>query len=417
MGKPNGSGDVVVIPRDGNYSRAERRAIQRKMPRGSVMMFDDEARVQYTGLDALQQKANGKIASAIIYDPDRERKIKARQTAADVILGTDFITDRVNEMAAAIYSVLRSKCMIVDTIDKIAEVAVHHWPVQGAKIMAGYQEHKYDNTHTCVITKAMWLDALYTILSIHQADSDEKCIYRYDRILQNELEEGNDTALGLLYVQVFGIMGLICDRKKHEQEAIKQQRAAEAADKRAANVKNSAKVDKLKAQLESAQREGRVRAETLQERIKTMSREFEEREEKLRQRNEQLEEELAIYRSIEEQTEQVEEIDEDTPLLDLPESNVMFVGGHPNMVSKLRAEHGGWKFASSVSEIPEPVQSDVVFYYCRHVSHKMLQKLQKWYTGPILYCEGTNMDKLHDSMRRIYTVCIAKGLGDGKFHA
>lgn len=99
-------------------------------------------------------------------------------------------------------------------------------------------------------------------------------------------------------------------------------------------------------------------------------------------------------------------------LLDLPEDGILFIGGHPNMLSKLKPMHSGWTFVTtdvSVAALPRDMRPKCAFVYSTHLSHSLFARLRQHYAGiPTCYVGSTNMDMLHHEMQVLYTVSMRK---------
>ena len=98
-------------------------------------------------------------------------------------------------------------------------------------------------------------------------------------------------------------------------------------------------------------------------------------------------------------------------LPELPGSNIVFAGGHPNMTKKLRQKYPGWTFI----EGDEPSfqvflkQPRIVFFWDRHMSHKTYYRIRK-FTDPSVpqaYLKSTNLDMLDAEMRKAWAAAQA----------
>lgn len=177
--------------------------------------------------------------------------------------------------------------------------------------------------------------------------------------------------------------------------------------------------------------------ESLQQRLDSMTGKYKEEAEKrktaereLRKQNSELlvplEQEIASLKAdkelLSEEVKQYKEVinaisedsdsellssDELLELLELPEDNVIFIGGHPRLQSKLSLDHPNWKFVQPSMLQEARGTFDIIFVYTDQLSHKMMQRTKAYITGPILYCYGTNLDRLNLSMREAYTRFMA----------
>lgn len=96
----------------------------------------------------------------------------------------------------------------------------------------------------------------------------------------------------------------------------------------------------------------------------------------------------------------------------LPESNVIFIGGHPNMTKKLAQDHPGWKFIDggdrNFAEFRS--QPEILFFWDMHLSHPCWQRARKFLSPqtPVAYVKATNLDLLETEMRRQYAAVKAE---------
>lgn len=95
---------------------------------------------------------------------------------------------------------------------------------------------------------------------------------------------------------------------------------------------------------------------------------------------------------------------EQAELLELPE-NVVFVGGHQNMLKYLRQRYPHWKYMSG-DKCGDFQKADVVFVWYKHMNHSLFNSaLSKAadVSVPYLYLSATNMDRLEFEMREAWT--------------
>lgn len=85
----------------------------------------------------------------------------------------------------------------------------------------------------------------------------------------------------------------------------------------------------------------------------------------------------------------------------LPETEVLFLGGHWNMVKKIQQRHPGWLFITD-DQVPSAPVINVryVFYWTAHSSHKMMENIFKKLTpeAETIYVTATNMERLENEM-------------------
>jgi len=99
--------------------------------------------------------------------------------------------------------------------------------------------------------------------------------------------------------------------------------------------------------------------------------------------------------------------DDSTDLLELPEDNVLFIGGSVNLVKKLKVQHPSWIFIDSTVYNSYP-QCGVIFVCAQALAHKTFYRLTKEYGRNLVYCGGTNIERLTESMQRGYTAFVKR---------
>ena len=103
----------------------------------------------------------------------------------------------------------------------------------------------------------------------------------------------------------------------------------------------------------------------------------------------------------------------ETELPELPEDDIIFIGGHPNMLNKLSQAHPDWRIIGghdfAFSEFT--AQPLCVFFWDNHMAHSVYHRA-KGLIGPntpVVYLKSTNPDKLELEMRRGYAAAMKKG--------
>ena len=91
----------------------------------------------------------------------------------------------------------------------------------------------------------------------------------------------------------------------------------------------------------------------------------------------------------------------------IPKKNVLFLGGHHNMIKKLQKRHPDWCFITDDNfKHRGNMNQQVVFFWTAHCSHKMMRfvysKLNQ--NAVIYYVKSTNIDMLEWEM-----LCALKG--------
>ena len=106
------------------------------------------------------------------------------------------------------------------------------------------------------------------------------------------------------------------------------------------------------------------------------------------------------------------EDEEDIPVVQsssLPKSHVIFLGGHPNMVKKIRQLYPGWKYVFD-DELRSKTFSpnDVIFFWTGHSSHKMMRYVYSRIpdSGNVIFVTATNIELLVDQMTEQYNLLL-----------
>lgn len=89
----------------------------------------------------------------------------------------------------------------------------------------------------------------------------------------------------------------------------------------------------------------------------------------------------------------------------LPDTNVIFAGGHPNMTKKLMQDHPGWTFIDGRDvNFPEFRNPVLIFFWDQHISHPTFHRVRKFAhpSVPQAYLKSTNLDMLEEEMCRAW---------------
>ena len=90
----------------------------------------------------------------------------------------------------------------------------------------------------------------------------------------------------------------------------------------------------------------------------------------------------------------------------LPEKGVLFLGGHENMVKKLRQEFPKWTYISSDKlRRCSSINHKIIFYWTNHSSHSIMEYVysKKSDDAVVLYVTATNIPMLIAEMRTRYS--------------
>lgn len=89
----------------------------------------------------------------------------------------------------------------------------------------------------------------------------------------------------------------------------------------------------------------------------------------------------------------------------LPEKGILFMGGHQNMVKKLRQQFPKWTYVPDDKMRRYPnINHKIVFYWTKHSSHSMMERVYNKLPDDavILYVTATNIPMLIKEMQHRY---------------
>lgn len=136
----------------------------------------------------------------------------------------------------------------------------------------------------------------------------------------------------------------------------------------------------------------------LEEELKALLRELRVNDEEELSEEEESEVEATAAQLIEAAEETEEELDS----IELPR-RALFLGGHPNLVKRLSTRFKKWDFVTSKNgggEIIPDGEFEVVFIWAGHLSHKIMQQVDR--DKPIIYLTATNYALLKREMKLGY---------------
>jgi len=248
-----------------------------------------------------------------------------------------------------------------------------------------------ETSPTLLLTKKHWISALKYIVTLYFLAEDIEDI---------EVPEDHDE-LKDIYIQTFVTAVILANTESSVKKQIKSDaKIEERQPSKTLQNENAA----LKKQNESLKNENKE----LQLRLrKDITNAVVPLEKQLSQKNaeiDRLQEELTAYKSIRQAEEEVDEVLECVDeLMELPEDGVAFVGGHYNLQSKLKLRYPSWKFYTTDTPAANIGRPDIVFLYSDHINHILFNRVSTKYRDRMLYCHGTNIEKLSENMQRVYT--------------
>ena len=97
---------------------------------------------------------------------------------------------------------------------------------------------------------------------------------------------------------------------------------------------------------------------------------------------------------------------------ELPDKGVLFLGGHVNLVKKLRPLHPNWRYQSDNQFNTANTSIKLVFMWNNHMSHSLEEKVFSVISKdiPVLYLTATNLNRLEHEMKLRYNDYIEKGI-------
>jgi len=187
-------------------------------------------------------------------------------------------------------------------------------------------------------------------------------------------------------------------------QALREAQDAEAA----ATEVLDRKKEQNQRELRRMEKERRASEHGLLDQIKAQSREIENLKQVLAATSLMLEDEDQVQKSV-----VTEETSEAETLVEMPEDGVVFMGGHPNLVKKIRQRHPRWSFVGREAFADTGVfacAKVVVIYWksiCHPAYYKALERTERGDSVPIVYVNSTNLDLLEEEIRRGYNSAIA----------
>lgn len=237
-----------------------------------------------------------------------------------------------------------------------------------------------------VLSRAQWMQAIRATLLQYNAEGN---------VLAKSPRRVVSPEFSLFYAQVLLYL--------YHEVRYDRMMARPWDDKRADNSEvYLARIEELTKQLDALREENdrllRKERKDLDSVIAPLEREIADRDAKI----EILREENELIRHVHEEL----RVQEDLPdeLLELPERGVMFIGGASPLRKKIQARFPEWKVVSTTDIMKVTGSPSVVFLYTDYISHTMTAIVKKNLNTTALYCHGTNIERLEQSMRAAYTL-------------
>lgn len=271
-------------------------------------------------------------------------------------------------------------------LEEVVNILFDFDPVVGMHMCVLFDKHR--RNPSSVITDDIWCIATYYAL---YAFNMEKC---EDFVWDLPSEEDEQFQFFYILCLFLSLLVLAPASEKTEIEAVKQKDAKEM------EVLQE-KVRRLETQVCDLSTENSALKATLRSEVNKAIIPLEQTISKQQKELQELQAELDFLRELR-SVEENEDCTEDTQLLELPPYAV-FIGGHNILQTKLRSLFPNWKILSCDDKKADVGETDIIFLYTDYISHSQFKRVKGLYAGKLVYCYGTNLDILTDSMRKSYT--------------
>ena len=248
-----------------------------------------------------------------------------------------------------------------------------------------------------------------------QIQLDPKCT-NYASILA-----GHEAELYAIIIASYNARVRALDNMKGSRDVGEEERAMkkELIALREANETLSAKNKTLQARLDSAaETNAQLREELSQtkaaSRKEILAAEAEHRQE-VKELSKRLDEMEAENKALLEDLMEAESDADDVPVEDaddafsdvaLPETGVLFLGGHPNLIKKLKQIYPDWTYLGlkDIAQMRVDRSVGLCYIWSKHLSHTAMQMVTRNVRGeyPTVYLEATNLNRLEVEMREGY---------------
>ncbi len=200
---------------------------------------------------------------------------------------------------------------------------------------------------------------------------------------------------------------------KNEELRKELNRAKRKQATRKPTKKQSEVIEELRAQLADVSAKLSTSQETAKSEMHRVQTEHYREVEELKRKLEKVEQEKrSLQESLSDmllESELQEQIDTAGDLPELPDSGIVFLGGHTRLIKYLRARHPTWVFQpAETARTASYGDASAVFLYARHMSHSAQLHAEKELGASkiIPIYSGTNLDKLERTMQYLYKVHV-----------
>lgn len=318
------------------------------------------------------------------------------------------------------YDRLKSKGMCTDDIRTILSVLI------GKQNLLALASSYMHSGEVVEIPVDDWYDAFNLIVIRHEpkAISDPNCT-NFAHIISAHLDELYAIILASYNARIRAMQA--GGKKNQDSSGVERSLKKELAALRAENEELASKNKTLQARLDSSvETNAQLREELSQvnaaARKDVLAVEAEHRQEikDLTKRLEEAEAEtkalLEDLVAVEDEVEGTSDDDIEGALsgVDLPKEGILFLGGHPNMVKKLRQIYPDWTYLDLKDRAQMRVDRivDLCFIWSKHLSHTAMNMVARNIKGdfPMVYLEATNLSRLEAEMREGYA-SVMEGAG------
>lgn len=353
-----------IIPRKSAYRKEFSAAVDRYYSKG------ERKGVLPVGLDA-------ETVVKYIYEQDANLGIMHDYFTAMDDQGTTINKNlklQHREVCRAIYRSLKSDSLIKDSIEALIE----EWRDIDYRCYTLLWRLVYDMDKSLPISKAVWTDAiLYSLYYV--------CRYNgvaIDYYVPDDVEEWKD-----LY---FMCSCFVLNTVHRETQVPKQEKVVTKVI-HVVDESSKERIEKLTQELADAETQSRRMAQDTaayyNKIVKQQAKLLQELEAKLPT-----------------EAEQVQSVEPERQLLyDLPTYRVLWVGGHPKTTRRVAELFPGWDIIE-VDKLPDDYpDADICFVHVGYLGHKQFNHLRSKFHGTVLSCNSTNIDRLHEELKEVYT--------------
>lgn len=249
------------------------------------------------------------------------------------------------------------------------------------------------------IPERIWINAIEITMCLYNKDQVKKGPDNYIFEIKEHIKE--------LYVIAYFLWANEYQLKEFKEKQNKKTSKEPQKEKSHIKEKIEKKTRDLQQELENEKEKNKKEEERLKRELAKREKEIEHLK-KLLKKKENIEKETEVEKPVDSPETAVEpqEISgEEYKKVVLPEKGVVFLGGHENLIKKLRMRHSEWKFVNKEGGFSfSATKTKLVFYYSEQISHGMAQHLAAKIpeNTPLIYITGTNLERIEDQIKKGY---------------